>query len=82
MKTMPAIGEKVRINVDPKINPEVLKYFNNGQDVYVVGTYGKRAIYVNEDANQKTLSIGSHLISLSCIQTMQEIHLSNIFGAV
>ncbi len=81
MKKLPSIGEKVRINFSPDEKNTTLN-FTNGQDVYVNGIYGKNYLYVNSEPDKKTISLGTEMIHINHVLTMQQIHLSDIFNDV
>lgn len=81
MKKLPSIGEKVRINF-PADEKNHLPNFTNGQDVYVNGIYGKNYLYVNSEPDKKTISLGTDMIHVKHVLTMQQIHLSDIFNDV
>lgn len=79
MKTFPALGEIVRINIQEAKYEYLLASFTNGQDVYVVGTYGRNDIYVNERKNALTRADDTVLIPIAAVLTEEQLALQGIF---
>lgn len=79
MKTFPALGEIVRINIQEAKYEYLLASFTNGQDVYVVGTYGGNGIYVNERKNALTRADDTVLIPLAAVLTEEQLAIQGIF---